>query len=70
VQFATSRAARFGFVGPATAGADLIDNYKMDWEFSSAENGNIAPPARLICRMARNEFTMAGLSAKLPEHRG
>jgi glucoamylase len=31
-----------GFVGASDGWHDLMDNYRMDWEFGSATNGNIA----------------------------
>lgn len=31
-----------GFVGASDGWTDLADNFEMDWEFDSAENGNIA----------------------------
>ena len=31
-----------GYVGFSDGWQDLMDNFKMDWEFESAENGNIA----------------------------
>jgi glucoamylase len=31
-----------GFVGASDGWQDLMDNFKMDWEFHAAENGNIA----------------------------
>lgn len=31
-----------GFVGASDGWRDLMDNFKMDWEFQAAENGNIA----------------------------
>ncbi len=31
-----------GFVGASDGWQDLMDNFKMDWEFQAAENGNIA----------------------------
>src|SRR2546423_6572703 len=31
-----------GYVGHSDGWQDLIDNFKMDWEFRSAQNGNIA----------------------------
>ncbi|HMC28942.1 MAG TPA: glucoamylase, partial [Verrucomicrobiae bacterium] len=31
-----------GYVGQSDGWQDLIDNFKMDWEFPRAENGNIA----------------------------
>ncbi len=31
-----------GFVGASDGWQDLMDNFKMDWEFDAAENGNIA----------------------------
>jgi len=31
-----------GYVGSSDGWQDLIDNFRMDWEFDTAENGNIA----------------------------
>jgi hypothetical protein len=31
-----------GFVGVSDGWRDLMDNFRMDWEFGSATNGNIA----------------------------
>ncbi len=34
--------ASCGFVGQSDGWSDVMDNYRMDWEFGSATNGNIA----------------------------
>ena len=31
-----------GFVGASDGWRDLMDNFRMDWEFGSATNGNVA----------------------------
>jgi len=36
-----------GFVGSSDGWRDLMDNFKMDWEFDHAENGNIALTAEI-----------------------
>jgi len=52
-----------GFVGSSDGWHDLMDNFKMDWEFGSATNGNIALMGEidLHCKANRgdNEFTLA-----------
>jgi len=40
-------ARSFGYVGARDGGQDLKDNFKMDWEFQSATNGNIALTAEI-----------------------
>jgi glucoamylase len=47
-----------GYVGASDGWRDLMDNFKMDWEFRSAENGNIALTAE-INLPADGEFTIA-----------
>ena len=47
-----------GFVGASDGWQDLMDNFQMDWEFSSAEEGNIALTAE-INLPENNEFTVA-----------
>src|SRR5678815_6132516 len=47
-----------GFVGASDGGQDLMGNFKMDWEFRSAEGGNIALTGEID--LPRNgEFTIA-----------
>ncbi len=36
------RRSSCGFVGSSDGWADLVDNFKMNWEFDSASNGNVA----------------------------
>jgi glucoamylase len=36
-----------GYVGASDGWRDLMDNFKMDWEFSQADNGNLALTAEL-----------------------
>lgn len=50
--------ASCGFVGASDGWQDLNDNYKMDWEFDRAENGNVAVMGE-IDLSAGNEFTLA-----------
>jgi glucoamylase len=46
-----------GFVGASDGWQDLNDNFKMDWEFDRAENGNIAIMAELD-QQHGTEFTI------------
>lgn len=53
-----------GFVGASDGWQDLTDNYRMDWEFSAAENGNIALTGEVDLERAQIadgalEFTIA-----------
>ena len=52
-----------GFVGASDGWRDLMDNFKMDWEFGSATNGNIAVMGELDLRGVGPdgalEFTLA-----------
>jgi glucoamylase len=47
-----------GFVGASDGWRDLMDNFRMDWEFGSASNGNVAVLGELDLNGAR-EFTLA-----------
>ena len=47
-----------GYVGPSDGWQDLVDNFKMDWEFSRAENGNIALTGE-IDLVRGDQFTIA-----------
>ncbi|MGD0737783.1 MAG: glycoside hydrolase family 15 protein [Terracidiphilus sp.] len=47
-----------GFVGPSDGWRDLMENFRMDWEFGSALNGNIAIMGELDLQGA-TEFTLA-----------
>jgi glucoamylase len=47
-----------GYVGTSDGWTDLTSNFKMDWEFRSVENGNIALTAE-INLPADGEFTIA-----------
>jgi len=47
-----------GFVGSSDGWQDLMDNYRMDWEFGSAYNGNIALTGE-VGLDDKNEFTIA-----------
>ena len=47
-----------GYVGFSDGWQDLIDNFKMDWEFPSAENGNIALTGEIDLPDS-GEFTIA-----------
>jgi len=47
-----------GYVGASDGWQDLMRNYKMDWEFGVAENGNIALTGE-IGLPNNNEFTIA-----------
>ena len=49
-----------GYVGTTDGWTDLADNFRMDWEFDVAEDGNIALIGELDLRQ-RHEFTL-GLS--------
>lgn len=46
-----------GYVGTSDGWTDLKDNFQMDWEFDSAEDGNIALTAGLELNQER-EFTL------------
>jgi glucoamylase len=46
-----------GYVGTSDGWTDLADNLKMDWEFDSAEDGNIALTAELDLSKG-HEFTL------------
>ena len=52
-----------GFVGKSDGWRDLMDNFRMDWEFGSATGGNIAVMGELeLCSVASDgalEFTLA-----------
>ena len=52
-----------GFVGSSDGWRDLTDNFRMDWEFGSATNGNIALLGELnLCHFdtpAAREFVLA-----------
>jgi glucoamylase len=52
-----------GFVGASDGWRDLMDNFRMDWEFGSATNGNIAVMGELDLRGVGEdgalEFTLA-----------
>ena len=47
-----------GYVGFSDGWQDLMHNFKMDWEFEAAENGNIALTAEVELR-DDSEFTVA-----------
>src|SRR5580698_2520858 len=47
-----------GYVGASDGWQDLMDNFKMDWEFCAAEKGNIALTGE-IALAASDEFTVA-----------
>jgi glucoamylase len=47
-----------GFVGFSDGWQDLHDNFKMDWEFDRAENGNVAVMAEIDLSES-NEFTLS-----------
>jgi glucoamylase len=47
-----------GYVGFSDGWQDLTHNFKMDWQFQAAENGNIALTGE-INRTATGEFTIA-----------
>jgi len=46
-----------GFVGASDGWQDLHDNFKMDWEFDRAENGNVAVMGEIDLSQG-NEFTL------------
>ena len=46
-----------GFVGFSDGWQDLMDNFQLDWEFQSAENGNIALTGEIDVRTS-SEFTV------------
>jgi glucoamylase len=46
-----------GYVGASDGWTDLHDNFKMDWEFNRASNGNIALTGELDCDKTQ-EFTL------------
>ncbi|HVU27034.1 MAG TPA: glycoside hydrolase family 15 protein [Verrucomicrobiae bacterium] len=47
-----------GYVGASDGWQDLTNNFKMDWEFCAAENGNIALTAEIDLEQG-DEFTTA-----------
>ena len=47
-----------GYVGASDGWQDLMDNFKMDWEFCAAENGNIALTGEINLQH-QDEFTIA-----------
>jgi glucoamylase len=47
-----------GYVGTSDGWTDLADNFKLDWQFDLAENGNIALVAELDLEKS-SEFTLA-----------
>src|SRR5205823_13474935 len=47
-----------GYVGFSDGWQDLVDNFQMDWEFRTAEEGNIAVTGE-IHLPPTNEFTVA-----------
>lgn len=47
-----------GFVGYSDGWQDLKDNYKLDWEYDRAENGNVAVIGEIDLSLG-NEFTVA-----------
>jgi len=51
-----------GFVGASDGWRDLVDNFKMDWQFGSATGGNIAVLGEVDCRPldsnGSREFTL------------
>jgi glucoamylase len=47
-----------GYVGFSDGWQDLMNNFKMDWEFTAAENGNIALTGEVDLRRG-TEFTIA-----------
>lgn len=49
--------ASCGFVGASDGWQDLKQNYRMDWEFGSAQNGNIAIMGEIPAEHTR-EFTL------------
>ncbi len=49
--------ASCGFVGRSDGWRDLTDNFRMDWEFGSATNGNLALTGEVNLRGGR-EFTL------------
>ena len=52
-----------GFVGASDGWQDLMQNFKMDWEFGSATNGNVAVMGEIDCPEygtgEAREFTVA-----------
>jgi glucoamylase len=46
-----------GYVGSSDGWQDLMENFKMDWEFCAAENGNIALTGEIDLSQ-RHEFTI------------
>ena len=56
-----------GYVGFSDGWQDLMHNFKMDWQFRSAPNGNIALTGEIDLPDS-GEFTIAvALGRKLPE---
>jgi len=58
-----------GYVGFSDGWQDVMHHFKMDWQFESAENGNIALTGE-INLPATGEFTLAdSIWPQLPEQR-
>ncbi len=55
---AGSRRASCGYVGSSDGWQDLMDNFRMDWEFGSAFDGNIALTGEIDISVTR-EFVVA-----------
>ena len=57
------RCVSCGFVGASDGWQDLMQNFKMDWEFGSATNGNVAVMGEIGCPEegtgSAREFTLA-----------
>jgi glucoamylase len=47
-----------GFVGASDGWHDLTDNFRMDWQFGSATNGNLALTGEIDLRDGSREFTL------------
>jgi len=47
-----------GFVGSSDGWHDLTDNFRMDWQFGSATNGNLALTGEIDLRDGSREFTL------------
>jgi glucoamylase len=47
-----------GYVGASDGWQDLMKNFRMDWEFRAAENGNIALTGEIVPQ-GRDSFTVA-----------
>ena len=56
-----------GYVGFSDGWQDLMHNFKMDWEFQAAENGNIAATGEVNLPDSGRVHNCCRIWSKLPE---